>query len=1347
MVVDVERAASHLARAQRLWADGAVEASQGAASAARAIACRPVLPGVDGEWVERLRSRTANSHLDSLLLVARCRRVRGLVEEARSAAAEATVLAPLREDAWRLAMQIEADVGNTATALAVFAECRRLLADELGAEPSPATRELHSTILRGRTPGRRAAGVDGAHAVRRRQATGRSPYRPASAQRHDRREPFVGLRPFDRAEADLFFGRDSDVQHLVDLLAANRGVIVVGASGTGKSSVVRAGLLQALAAGAVPDADTWRVVCITPGRTPVSRLAEALANGSGDTERLAPQDPSHVLAALEDDRPTLVVVDQAEELFTLAHRNEADAFLSALLAPVGRSGSRVVPVLTLRADFYEHAAGQVNLARFLSRSTHVLAPLAGDGLEAAVTGPVRAAGATLEGGLLGRLLVDAAHQPGSLPLLQHVLSELWRTRVGTVLTARAYERLGGVGGALGRHAEETWARLDDHDRPVARRVVLSCVQPGDGTADAGRPTTTSDLEATGDTGRVARVVGHLVDARLLTSGDAGGGGQATVQLAHEALIGGWPRLGRWVDRQRGQLVLARRLTAATRLWTSTGRDRDSLLTGRRLEDALDLLREVETGALDLELGRDARALLTASIAAREATRKRRATRRRHERELRRRAERSLRVGAALTAAEASADRDPELALLLALEVGDDFRHEVPELRPRWLRVLHHALAAHHLVDRLADCAPLLTILPGDRLLTLDTAPGGSDHHLAVHDVGTGRRLRLVRAVELDGVPQVDATPDGQRLVVGDRHGRVTMLDTDSWDVVAVLDAPDGRVGSVAVSPDARLVAGLWFRSDRRQLLVHDSHTGTLVHEGAQVIARRSHEAFQEDRQVDFSPDGARLAVVTGPAHARLVLLDTTTWAPVAEHRMVPRIHKIAHSVDGERLGVAHDFGASVHDAGDLARLRGLHVAVKVPTMCWTTSGQQLVVVGHHLRTLARDEPEPRARPTLPDISRRLDRHALDRTATAVPNSSDVVLGQRSGRDLQRWDLAPAAGGEVARIVNDTNCGGAVAWSPSGDRLAFATTGGCVEVRTVEDWKTVGRFRVTDRQSHIGNEPIVENIEFTPDGRDVVTAGEMGTLMVWDTRRCLPRHTRELPGAWSIGDVSPSLDGDVVAVGAGGHLEVMDRSGGTCRIIDLPEDVAVEAVALSPDGRLLAATLWPTGEARDGAGGAQVWDWRAGLHVASLPVVAHNLSFHPDDGTLAVSSTGETIVWDPCVDEVHHRLVGHSGWVQDVTHSPDGDTLATAGWDGDLRLWDVASGELQHHFTGWGRLQRVRFHPSRPWIAVTELGIATHVLTLDPTELEDIARGRLGRALTTEERRRHLGSDQEPGDRP
>ena len=287
----------------------------------------------------------------------------------------------------------------------------------------------------------------------------------------------------------------------------------------------------------------------------------------------------------------LIVVDQLEEAFTLAPPEAAAALVRHLAAATRRLDRRVAVVVTLRADFYDRAAALPEMADLLSRTQYVVPPVRGEHIEAVVTGPAAATGTALEAGLVASILTDVAGEPGALPLLQHLLLELWEQRTDRVMTRWTYEELGGVAGALANRAESVHSSFDANERAIARRVLLRCVQPGHDGSDTRRPVPTTEWSGhDDDRAAVEHVVSGLVDARLLTSSHDPVSGVRTVELAHEALIDGWPRLRGWVDEAHGWLLDHRRLTIAAADWDGHDRHEDWLLAGLPLEEAHDLLQ-------------------------------------------------------------------------------------------------------------------------------------------------------------------------------------------------------------------------------------------------------------------------------------------------------------------------------------------------------------------------------------------------------------------------------------------------------------------------------------------------------------------------------------------------------------------------------------------------------------------------------------------------------------------------------------------------------------------------------------------------------------------------------------
>jgi DNA-binding SARP family transcriptional activator/energy-coupling factor transporter ATP-binding protein EcfA2 len=472
--------------------------------------------------------------------------------------------------------------------------------------------------------------------------------------------PYKGLARFEASDAGFFFGRERLVAQLVTHLVGAGLVGVVGPSGSGKSSLVRAGLLPALTDGVLPGSDRWRQLIVRPGEHPMRELAQVggrtgvrvdgsatnATDGSNTGDGAVPgrSGGEPALRAVAGDERLLLVVDQFEEVFTACRdEGERTAFLAYLVELAQVSDGQATVVVAVRADYYGHCAAEPSLAGLLAANHVLVGPMDADELRRAIQLPARRAGLRLEPDLVEAMVGEVAEEPGGLPLLSCALLESWQHRSGRTLTLAAYQQTGGVRGAVARLAERAWQQLDPDQQAVARRILLRLTGPGEGEAVVRRRVPLDEFTASGDErGRV--VLDALADQRLLTKG------KDTVEVAHEALLREWPRLRGWLEDDIQGRALHRHLIGAAREWDQSGRDLGELYRGARLTAALDWARDHHADLNQLE-----RAFLDAGRAAAE----------REMADVRRRAEREARISRRLRGLLAGLG----VVLVLALVAG------------------------------------------------------------------------------------------------------------------------------------------------------------------------------------------------------------------------------------------------------------------------------------------------------------------------------------------------------------------------------------------------------------------------------------------------------------------------------------------------------------------------------------------------------------------------------------------------------------------------------------------------------------------------------------------------------
>lgn len=438
--------------------------------------------------------------------------------------------------------------------------------------------------------------------------------------------PYVGLDAFSESEQGIFFGRERLVEEAARVLARSRLLAVVGPSGSGKSSLVLAGLLPMLKNGAGPGNAAWRYAPrMVPGSAPLANLARVLyalqrapvEEGETWIEQMAAllaQEPARLLPLIEQagEAPLLLVIDQFEEAFTLCTDNTArEAFVAALLALVETPGRRHTLILTMRTDFESLVSRIPAFQALFERHIFRVTPLNAAELRASIAAPAELIGLKFEQGVVEILLQDTLGEPAALPLLQFTLLKLWEHRERNYITWDAYRRLGGGRLALASSADAFFDNLIPEEQTTARRILLRLVRAGDGFEITSNRVRVDSLYGTGEAeDRISRVLDKLVQARLVRVSQGDVLGDRQIEVAHEALVRNWPRLVGWLEEERESIRQRQRLADAAEQWITLGRDSGALLPATLLLEASRFV-----AARDVQLSNSEAEFLQASQAA------------------------------------------------------------------------------------------------------------------------------------------------------------------------------------------------------------------------------------------------------------------------------------------------------------------------------------------------------------------------------------------------------------------------------------------------------------------------------------------------------------------------------------------------------------------------------------------------------------------------------------------------------------------------------------------------------------------------------------------------------------
>jgi serine/threonine protein kinase/WD40 repeat protein/DNA-binding winged helix-turn-helix (wHTH) protein len=868
------------------------------------------------------------------------------------------------------------------------------------------------------------------------------------------RNPYKGLRPFAEADANDFFGREAFVERLLDRMRkAGRFLAVVGPSGSGKSSAVRAGLVPAIRGGSLPGSEGWFVTEMLPGHHPIEELESALLRVAARPPvgllQLLESGPRGLLQAIDRIIPAgselLLVVDQFEELFTLAEEEtERSLVLESLRVAAADPGSRVRIVATLRGDFYDRPLNYPRFGELLGASTEVVTPLAPDELERAIVRPAEAVGIRVEPALVAQIVGDVTEQPGALPLVQYTLTELFERHGDGRLTLTAYHDIGGVGGALAARAEQLYLSRQEAGRDAARQLFLRLVTLGEGVADTRRRVPISELWVTEiDPEAMKAVLEAFGRHRLLTFDRDPATRGPTVEVAHEALLRSWPRLRAWVDAAREDVRMLRRLEDAAVEWERNGREPSYLLRGSRLDQF-----ESWVNQTDVAVGGTERAYLKMSVGTREEERATEQARRARERTLERRSVKRLRALVALFAAAALV-----AGTLTAVVVN---RNKAAQRAVRLATARELAGAALRAVDADPQLATLLALEAIDTTSEDGNVAGDAEFAL--------RRAMPFLTVESLGdgpLREVSYTRDLSRLAIVDDSGPTAVWDfsadqpgrrvfTVPTEVPAPFACPSSsnpRVGYLAgcdavfhaaLSPDGAFLAT---GHGDRFVRVWDLESGRteLVIDLYARLPSTSDLSSAAAPRVGFSPDGRYLWTVANFGDG--IVWDAATG------------EEILRASDHLNMGQPDGYGhISISEDSRFVAFRSLGTEV------WDLEARRIVL-----------EDQDAIEPSWPPAS------FSDQGLVTIGGGIDAI-GLESvvpGRDVP--DL-PIPRGPVSDFD----------FSPDGAR--FATAGTSIHV-----WDVETKERVT-LGAGLGR---ANALAWSPDSRYLATGWDDGTVRIWD----------------------------------------------------------------------------------------------------------------------------------------------------------------------------------------------------------------------------------------------------------
>jgi WD40 repeat protein/energy-coupling factor transporter ATP-binding protein EcfA2 len=1119
----------------------------------------------------------------------------------------------------------------------------------------------------------------------------------------DGRCPYLGLDYFSEDDADRFFGREALISELVARVKESRFVVIAGPSGSGKSSLARAGLIHTLKQGALPDlqSDRWLYATLTPGRDPIESLALAMSRlakspDAGDyvrghkTEADMLHKFTESLLSDRKDQRAVIFVDQFEEVFTqVSKEDERLAFLNLLTHAATLDHGRVTVLFVLRSDFVSNCATYPQLNALLNQQFIQVGAMQPDELVSAIARPALQVGLRIEPDLVAQIVNDMHDEPGALPLMQFALKDLFdaqQARGGVMaLTLNDYLAHGGLRKSLERYADAAFAQLSEPEQQLARSVFSGLIEIGRGTSDTRRTALFDELVPSGaDAVTVKAVVQKLADTRLITTDEQGS--QDTVTIAHERLIEAWPWLHRLVNENREAIALQNQIAEDAQEWERNQRDASYLYSGARLANAREQL-----AAKKIVLSGLAHAFVEASVEAEEAERQREEAGRRQELENAQRTAAAQRRAATLLR---------WVVIVLALGVVGSFIGGFLAVQQRNEANLQRdvAKAQRDEADKQRNAAntqrdeadkqrnfSLARELAAVSMANLDVDPELS-LHLALRSISDTYTLQGEDAVrqallsppvkltlhghsgEVYSVAYDDA---GQRLITASADGTARIWDAASGQALMVLRGHTGAVYQAAFSPNSRLAATagadktvrIWNVDTGQLMRVVDQHSGAV-------------------NSVAFSPDGQRLVTASADKTARVWDIESGRQMYVVTH--TAEVRTATFSPHGTFIATGgNDQLIKVWDAATGQLIKSLANDDSIYSINYNVNSiafspdEQYVLVDQNYNAVRWNIQSGQIG------SEYRGQHSWYVTGVAFsPDGKQVVTTSRD-HTVCIWDAESSTAIEV--LPGHSGIVYGAAFDPSGDHLATASEDQTVRIWNIAEWR---------KRILIGYPGFLGRAAYSSDGRRIATTGNDGMIRIWDAT-----SGREL-NAWRYtGYLANRLhfspdDRQIITSSDDGTWRLWDAVTGK-ELYRSQSSSIVSDARFSRDGTRIITT------GRDSLG--RIWDAATHQQLVLLKGQGNGIwtaMFSPD-GQLAVTSGADdqAWIWNARTGEPLHILSGHSDLVTSAAFDSNGKRIVTASVDGTARIWDVSTGHMLHILKGHTReLTDATFSPDNQYIA-------------------------------------------------